>query len=99
MVDTDKVNALNEKVYEKGLVDREHLQEFLTFIETEDPKEIIREVKEWLTVLHQDSHFDKVTFPPGDIEATISNLDSYGRVKPEDLYEYRQNSSRVVPIS
>jgi hypothetical protein len=98
-VNPDEVAALNEKIYQKAVVDREHLLEFLTLIKTNDAQDIIREVKTWLTQLHEDPKFDKVRFPQGDIDAIIGDLDSYGRVQPEHLFEYKSNSSRTVPMS
>jgi hypothetical protein len=98
-VNPDKVSALNEKVYEKASIDREHLMEFLTLIDTNDAQSIIQEVKKWLTDLHDDPKFDKIHFPKGDIDAIIGDLDSYGRIQSEHLFEYKANSSRTVPMS
>lgn len=99
MVDRDKVSKLNDKVYENGGIDREHLLEFLTLIDTNDAPEIIAEVKNWLTKLHDDPKYTKVRFPKGDIDAIIGDLDSYGRVQPETILQFKQSSSRTVPMS
>lgn len=95
----DKVQALNDKVYENGGIDREHLLEFLTYIETNDATTIIAEVRNWLTKLEADPKYDKVKFPKGDIDAIIGDLDSYGRVQPETIYQFKQSSSRSIPQS
>lgn len=99
MVDRDKVSTLNDKVYENGGIDREHLLEFLTLIDTNDATTIIAEVKNWLTKLHADPKYTKVRFPQGDIDAIIGDLDSYGRVQPETILQFKQSSSRTVPMS
>lgn len=99
MVDRDKVSALNDKVYQNGGIDREHLLEFLTLIDTSDAKTIIAEVKNWLTKLHDNPKYTKVRFPTGDIDAIIGDLDSYGRVQPETILQFKQSSSRTVPMS
>lgn len=98
-VNPDKIKELNAKVFERGHVDREHLLEFLTLIDTNDADSIIREVKKWLTELHDDSHYDKVIFPQGDIDAVIGDLDSYGRVQPETILQFKQASSHAIPPS
>lgn len=98
-IDQDKVKALNDKVYDNGGIDREHLLEFLTLIDTNDSGTIIAEVKNWLTKLHEDPKYSKVSFPNGDIDAIIGDLDSYGRVQPETIYQFKQSSSRTLPIS
>lgn len=98
-IDQDKVKTLNDKVYDNGGIDREHLLEFLTLIETNDSKTIIAEVRNWLTKLHEDPKYTKVRFPKNDIDAIIGDLDSYGRVQPETIYQFKQSSSRTLPIS
>lgn len=97
--DSEKVAALNQKVYERGTVDREHLLEFLTLLNTNDATTIITEVKSWLQKLHDDPKYDKVYFPGKDIDAIIGDLDSYGRVQPETIMAFKQNSNRTLPIS
>lgn len=98
-VNTDKVKKLNEKVYERASVDREHLLEFLTLIDTSDGKQIVAEVQKWLKDLHEDPHFDKVTFPQGDIDAIVGDLDSYGRVQAETIMEFKDKSNKTLPIT
>lgn len=98
-VNPDKVKELNAKVYNKTSVDREHLMEFLTLIDTNDAQTIIREVKNWLQNLHDDPAFDKIRFPQGDIDAVIGDLDSYGRVQPEHILQFKQSSNKIIPQS
>lgn len=97
--DPEKLKELNAKVYEKGLIDREHILELLTIIDTSDSRDIVAEVREWLTMLHDDPTYDKVRFPQGDIEAVIGDLDSYGRVQPETIYQFKQASNRSLPLT
>lgn len=99
MADAEKVKALNEKVYENGGIDREHLLEFLTCIDTNDAPTIIAEVRNWLTKLHDDPKYTRVRFPKGDIDAIIGDLDSYGRVQPETILQFKQSSSRSLPLA
>lgn len=98
-VNSEQVAQLNDKVYEHGGVDREHLLEFLTLIDTNDALIIIKEVKQWLTMLHDNPKFDKVVFPKGDIDAIIGDLDSYGRVQAETIMAFKQQSNKMLPIS
>lgn len=98
-IDPNQVKRLNDKIYERGMVDREHLLEFLTNLNTNDAITIINEVKTWLTILHNDPKYDKVRFPQGDIDAIIGDLDSYGRVQADTILQFKQSSSRTVPMS
>lgn len=91
----EDLEQLNAKVKAKGLVDREHLLEFLALIPTNDNQQIIAEVKEWLTALHLDPSFDKIRFPDGHIDAVLTDLDSYGRVKAETVLQLKQQSART----
>lgn len=90
------LEALNAKVKERGYVDREHIVEFLTLIPTSEAMVIIREIKEWLQALHNDPTYEKVMFSQGDIDAIIGDLDSYGRVRPDTIYDFKENSSREL---
>lgn len=96
IVDADKLKKLNDKVYECGLIDREHLLEFLTLIDTNDSLVIINEVNKWLTGLHEDPKYDKISFPNGDIDAVLGDLDSYGRVQPETILQFKQSSNKEL---
>lgn len=99
LVKPEDLEAVNQKVYDKGLVDREHLMEFLSVIPTSDGDHIIKEVQSWLYALHNDPKYDKVQFPAGHIEAVISDLDSYGRVQPETILKFKQENGRQLPVS
>lgn len=98
-VDQDKLNALNDEVYKRGAVDRAHLMDFLALVDTSDAEQIVKEVRAWLQNLHDDPKFSKVTFRDGDIDAILGDLDSYGRVQPETIMQYKQTSNRTLPIS
>lgn len=98
-VNYKKVNELNQKIEQRGYVDREHLLEFMTCIESNDAKQIIQATQGWLKALHDNPKYDKVTFPQGDIDAIISDLDSYGRVSPEHIMEFKQKSNKSLPVS
>lgn len=93
-IDTEKVAQLNDKVYERGVVDREHLLEFLTCIDTNDQQAIVTAVKNWLQSLQDDPKYDKITFPKNDINLILGDLASYGRVQPETVMKFRENSDR-----
>lgn len=89
------LKQLDAKVYAKGVVDREHLLEFLTLVPTNDSSQIIEEVKQWLTALHLNPKFDKIKFPSGHIDAVLTDLDSYGRVQPETILQLKQQYART----
>lgn len=98
-VDKQQVEKLNDKIYQQGYVDRADLMDFLTYITTNDALLIISEVEKWLQGLHDDPKFSKIVFPKGDIDAILGDLDSYGRVQPDTILQFKQNSSKTVPIS
>lgn len=93
-VDEEKVATLNDKIYERGMIDRSHLLEFLSYIDTNDQQTIVKAVKDWLEGLHSDPKYSKVFFPQGDIQAILGDLDSYGRVQPDTIMQFKENSSR-----
>ena len=95
-VKQEDLDQLNAKVKEAGYVDREHLLEFLTFIPDNNAEQVKNEVKNWLTSLHLDPAFDKIQFPDGHIDAVIGDLDSYGRVRPETIQQFKEQSSQVL---
>jgi hypothetical protein len=99
VVKPEDLDKLNDKVYQRGHVDREHLMEFMTIIPTNDEKQIVGEVEAWLTSLHNNPKFDKVVFMNDDVNRVLGDLDSYGRVQPGTILEYKQQHSRVVPTS
>lgn len=94
----EDLQQLNGKVKESGYIDREHLMEFLTLIPTTEGKHIINEVHAWLTALHLDPTYDKITFPQNDINSVISDLDSYGRVSTKTILEFKQQHAKTVPV-
>lgn len=98
-VNPDKLQELNDKVYQLGSIDREHLLEFLSLIDTNDQEAIVKEVRDWLIALHGDPKYDKIRFPDKDIEAIIGDLDSYGRVQPETILKFKEQSNKTLPIS
>lgn len=96
MSDAKAIEKINQKVYDNGAVDRSHLLEFLETIPSNDARQLMRAVRSWLENLHNDSKYSHVNFPEGDIEQILGDLDSYGRVKPETILEFRQNNPRTV---
>lgn len=99
LIKDEDLQTLNDKVYDRGHIDREHLLEFLTLIPSTDDKQIIDEVKNWITGLHNDPKYTHVKFPSGDIDAIISDLDSYGRVQAKTILEFKTKSEKTVPKS
>lgn len=95
LINDKDLEQLNTEVYEKGLVDREHLLKFLSLIPTNDATVIIKEVQDWLSNLHKDPKYDKISFPQGDIDAVIGDLDSYGRVQPLTIQQFKQTSNKA----
>jgi len=98
-IKSEELQQLNDKVKSSGYVDREHLMEFLTLIPTNDGQHIVREVKQWLTTLHDSTDYATVTFPDDDINAIISDLDSYGKVSTNTILEFKQGHSKTVSMS
>lgn len=95
-IDADKLKAINDSVYKRGHVDREHLLEILRSVDTTDAHTIIAEIKQWLTDLHNDPYYDKIIFPQGDIDAIIGDLDSYGYIQPITILKFKEDSVREV---
>lgn len=100
MIDKGGLQELNDDIYEKGSVDREHLLKFLTLINTNDGAVVSEQVREWLGSLHADPKYSKIIFPTGDIDAILSDLGSYGRLQAETLHNLNApgGSSRELPI-
>jgi hypothetical protein len=98
-IDSEKLKILNQSIYERGHLDREHLMEFLKLVPTNDGNHIVTEVREWLRLLHDDSKFDKVSFPGDDINAVLSDLDSYGLVKSDTILRFKEEHGKTVPMS
>lgn len=99
LIKDEDLQTLNNKVYERGHIDREHLLEFLTLIPSTDDQQIVTEVKQWLTALHDDPKYTNVKFPTGDINAIIADLDSYGRVQAKTILGFKATSVKTVPKS
>lgn len=99
LIKDEDLQALNDKVYERGHIDREHLLEFLTLIPSTDDQQIISEVRNWITGLHDDPKYSHIKFPAGDIDAIISDLDSYGRVQAKTILNLKSLSVKTVPKS
>lgn len=95
-IESVELEKLNEEVKQKGFVDREHLTKFLALIPTNEAEVIIKEVKDWLQDLHDNPEFATITFPQGDINAIIGDLDSYGRVQPLTIQQFKQDSNKAV---
>ena len=95
-MDNKKLDALNADVKAHGAVDRAHLLSFLQLQDNSDGGVIVANVKAWLQGLHDDPTYEKVTFPTGDIDAVIGDLDSYGRVQPQTILSFKANSVREI---
>jgi hypothetical protein len=96
MIDKNELTKLNDDIYEKARVDREHLLKFLTLIPTSDARVVAAEVRTWLKGLNDDPKYDQVSFPQGDIDAILTDLASYERLSPETLYALQQPSNREL---
>lgn len=96
-IDSKELQKLKQDIKTKGYVDREHLLQFLTLVPTSEATVIISEVKNWLQQLHDDQELSGVSFPKGDIDAIIGDLDSYGRVQPNTILEFKQSSNKAIP--
>lgn len=98
IIDSKKLNKINANVFEKGVVDREHLLQFLESMTTSDGKQLADAVRGWLQDLHNDPKYSKIIFPSGDIDAIIGDLDSYGRLQPETILGLK-GAEKSVPTS
>lgn len=98
MVDKSALDELNQSIYDRGNVDREHLLEFLRLVPTNDARVVADEVRNWLQTLNDDPKYDKIAFPRGDIDAIITDLASYERLRPDTLHHLRQPSNRELPV-
>lgn len=93
VVPDDQLQILNEEIKAKGYVDREHILKFLSLIPTNDAPTIISEIKNWLQSLQDDPTMP--TFPKGDIDAILGDLDSYGRVHSSTILQFKENSNKA----
>lgn len=98
MVDKNALNNLNQDVYSRGSIDREHLLTFLTLVNTNDGRVVAEEVRTWLKSLNDDPKYDKVTFPRGDIDAILTDLASYERLRPETLNHLHSSSRELTAL-
>jgi hypothetical protein len=96
VVDAAELDKINEDVKARGYVDREHLTKFLSLVPTNEAEVIIQEVQTWLKALHDNPEYQTVTFPQGDINAVLGDLDSYGRVQPLTVQRFKQDSNKAV---
>lgn len=92
-----ELQKLNQQVKTRGYVDREDLMSLLKLIPTNEAKIIIQEVKDWLQGLHDNPDYASISFPQGDINAIIGDLDSYGRLQPLTIQQFKQDSNKVPP--
>ena len=95
-MDNKKLDALNADVKAHGAVDRAHLLSFLKLQTNSDGSQIVANVKVWLQGLHDDPTYERVVFPQGDIDAILGDLDSYGRVQPETILNFKYSSVREI---
>lgn len=84
---------IEQDIYDKASVNREHLLAFLRLIPTNDSQVIHSTVETWLKRLHADPHFSRITFPQvdgeygGAIDRILNDLTSYGRVTHETIID------------
>ena len=98
-MDKKKLAALNADVKLHGAVDRSHLLSFLQLNTNSDGKALVESVRNWLQQLHDDPTYTEVVFPKGDIDAVLGDLDSYGRVQADTIYQFKASSVREVTPS
>lgn len=100
-IDVDILDLMNTRaeieqdIWDKASVNREHLLAFMRLIPTSDSQAIQVSVKQWLQRLHDDPHFSKVSFPqmdsndagmaPNVLERILTDLSSYGHVTQETV--------------
>lgn len=80
-----KLADVEQDIWQQGVVNREHLLDFLRLLPTSDTLAIRAAVKDWLLKLHHDPKFSKVSFPEGDISRILDDLASYDRVRHETI--------------
>lgn len=86
---------IEQDIWNKASVNREHLLAFVRLIPTSDSQAIQVALKQWLQRLHEDPHFSKVRFPNGDvndagmlpnhIDRILDDLSSYGHITQETI--------------
>lgn len=99
MIDEKKLATLDEDIYAKARVDREHLLEFLTLVTTNDGESVAAAVRKWLEQLHADPKYDHIYFPTSEVEAILGDLGSYGRLQPNTILGLKQGNSHELRAS
>ena len=98
-VSSEDLYKINNSIYTKGYIDREHILQFLQSVPTTDGPHIVKEVKHWLTSLHNDPKYSMVSFPGDDINAVISDLDSYGHISSETVLKFKEEHGKSRPVT
>jgi hypothetical protein len=93
-IDSAKLDELNASIKKNGTLDRQDILTFLTLVDTNDADVITRELRSWLTELHNDTAFPNLRFTDQDINDVIGDLDSYGVVQSETILKFKESSSR-----
>lgn len=84
---------IEQDIWEKASVNREHILAFLRLLPTNDSRDLSTATTVWLQRLHADPHYSKISFPQvdgeygGGIDRIIGDLASYGRVTQETIIE------------
>lgn len=84
---------IEQDIYLKASVNREHLLAFLRLLPTNDSQAISTAVKTWLERLHADPYYSKISFPQvdgeygGAIQRILDDLSSYGRITHETIID------------
>lgn len=94
MIPKEDLNTLNEEVLKAGYIDRVHLLKFLEMIPTSDGQVIVKETEDWLQGLHDNPVYGNIAFDGQDIAAVLGDLASYGRVQPETVLKFHEESNR-----
>lgn len=97
MINDKQLQGLKIEIQTKGYLDREELLKFLTLIPTNDAQVIIQETKNWLQSLHNDPDLPNLILPEDEINAILGDLDSYGRVQPLTIQQFKQSSIKAIP--
>ena len=95
-MDKDALQKLNEDVYQKAAVDREHLVMFLRLVPTNDGAAVREAVENWLNDIHQDPKFSHIHFAQGEIEAVLADLGSYGYVQAATMNTLTNHHEAVI---
>ena len=82
---------IEQDIWNKGTLDRTHLFNFLKLIPTSDGQDIKAAVNAWLSRLHKDPHFSKISFHQTTIDRVLSDLESYGHVTHETVIDAKSS--------